>query len=129
MTTHKIDISHITKFGRTYFITWKHRLTLIFKVEMLWPIVSRVQYLPMAPTTIEIVVGNPTLPYSRARSISMWEDQDLLALTIISNYFGNSIVFYIQSYKISHLASSKLISIFESQDIVTKMHLKDKLLN
>jgi len=59
----------------------------------------------------------------------MWEDQDLLALTIISNYFGNSIVFYIQSYKTSHLASSKLISIFESQDIVKKMHLKDKLLN
>ena len=83
----------------------------------------------MAPVVAKLAAGTPVLPLTGAGSISLWEDQDALALTIISNYLANSIVSYIQSCKTSHSAWSKLINIFESQDIVTKMHLKEKLLN
>jgi hypothetical protein len=129
MSTHKVDISHVTKFNGSYFNIWKHRLTLIFKAEKLWPIVSGTQHLPMVVTTAEITTRIFVLPRTGARSISMWEDQDTLALTIINNCLENSIVSHIQSCTTSHLAWSGLISIFESQDIVTKMYLKDRLIN
>lgn len=31
MSTHKIDINHLTKFDVSYFNVWKDRLTPIFK--------------------------------------------------------------------------------------------------
>ena len=129
MSTHKIDISDVTKFNGSYFNIWKHRLTLIFKVEKLWPLVSGIQPLPMAPTAAELAAGALALPLTGVGSINMWEDQDAIALTIITNCLEISIVSHIQSCTTSHLAWSGLISIFESQDIVTKMHLKDRLIN
>ena len=83
----------------------------------------------MAPTARELAAGTLVLPLTGAGSISLWKDQDALSLTIVNNCLENSIVSHIQSCKTSHLAWSKLINIFESQDIVTKMHLKEKLLN
>ena len=129
MSTHKIDISHVTKFNGSYFNIWKHRLTLIFKAEKLWPLVSGNQHLPVAPTAAELAAGALALPLTGAGSISMWEDQDAIALTIINNCLENSVVSHIQSCTTSHLAWSRLTSIFESQDVVTKMHLKDRLIN
>jgi len=55
--------------------------------------------------------------------------QDALTLTIINNCLENSIVSHIQSSKTANQAWTTLINIFESQDIVTRMHMKDKLLN
>ena len=129
MTTHKVDISHIPKFNGSYFNIWKHRLTLSFKAEKLWPIVNGTQRLPVAPTAAEVAAGANALPLTGAGSINLWEEQDALALTIINNCLENSVVSHIQSCTTSHLAWSRLISIFESQDVVTKMHLKDRLIN
>ena len=129
MTTHRIDTSHVTKFDGSYFNIWKHRLTLIFKAEKLWSIVSGDQHLPVAPTAAEVAAGTPALPAIGVGSISMWEDQDALALTIINNCLENSIVSHVQSSKTANQAWTILINIFESQDIVTRMHMKDKLLN
>jgi len=97
MSTHKVNISHVTKFNGSYFNIWKHRLTLIFKAEKLWPIVNGTQYLPIAVTQAQIAAGIPALLQIGIGSISMWEDQDTLALTIINNYLENSIVSHIQS--------------------------------
>jgi len=87
-------------------------LTPIVKVEKLWPIVSGKQHLPMAATAVQITIGTSNLPSSGTGSISLWEDQDALALTIINNYFENSIVSRIQSCQTSNVAWSKLMSIF-----------------
>lgn len=128
MTTHKIDISHVTKFNGSYFNVWKHRLTLIFKAEKLWSLVSGIEHLPVAPTQVELAAGATILRLTGASSISLWQEQDAIALTIINNCIESSIVSHIQSRQKSFSAWSELISIFESQDIVTKMHLKEKLL-
>ena len=112
MSTHKVDISHVTKSNGSYFNIWKHRLTLIFKAQKLWPIVSGTQHLSVVVTTADIAARIPALPQTGAGSISMWEDQDTLALTIINNCLENSIVSHIQSCTTSHLAWSRLISIF-----------------
>lgn len=127
MTTHKIDISHVTKFDGSYYNIWKHRLTLIFKAEKLWPIVSGSEPLPAAPSAAEVAAGTPALPTTGVGSISAWEDKDALSLTIINNCLENNIVSHIQSCKTAHLAWQELERLFESQDAVTKMYLKDRL--
>jgi len=66
MSTHKVDISHISKFNGSYFNVWKHRLTLTFKVEKLWPLVSGAEHLPVAPTAAEIAAGANALPQTGA---------------------------------------------------------------
>jgi len=104
MATHKIDINHVTKFDGSYYNIWKHRLTLIFKAEKLWPIVSGSETIPMAPSATEVAVGTPALSTTRVGSISAWEDKDALSLTIINNCLKNNIVSHIQSCKSAHLA-------------------------
>lgn len=129
MTAYKTDISHVNKFDGSYFNIWKHKLTLIFKSAKFLPKVSEAKQLLGALIAIKIAFGIPTLPFISLRSISMWKDLNALSLTVINNCLENLIAFYIQSYKTFHLVRSKLINIFESQDIVIKMHLKDKLFN
>ena len=46
---------------------------------------------------------------------------------VINNCLENYIVSHIQSCTTSNLAWQELIKIFESQDALTKMYLKDKL--
>ena len=123
----KVDISHVPKFNGTYFNIWKHRLTLIFKTEKLWSIVSGVEPLPVAPTAAEITAGSQPLPQTGTGSISHWEERDSLSLTIINNCLENNVVSHIQSCTNANQAWQELTRIFESQDTVTKMHLKDKL--
>lgn len=123
----KIDTSHVSKFDGTYLNIWKHRLTLIFKAEKLWSLVDGTEVKPVAPTAAQITAGTPPLPVAGAGSISAWEDRDMLALTIINNGLDNSVVSHIQSCKTAALAWTELIRLFESQDAVTKMYLKDKL--
>ena len=123
----KIDISHVPKFNGTYFNIWKHILTLIFKTEKLWSIVSGAEPLPVAPTVAEIVAGSQLLPTIGVGSISYWEERDSLSLTIINNCLENNVVSHIQSYSYANQTWQELSRIFESQDAVTKMHLKDKL--
>lgn len=66
MSTHKVDISHITKFNGSYFNIWKHRLILIFKAEKLWPLVSENQHLSMALTVKKLVARALALPLTSA---------------------------------------------------------------
>ena len=82
---------------------------------------------PVAPTAAHITAGIPPLLVVGVGSISAWEDRDTLALTIINNCLDNSVVSHIQSCKTTAFAWTKLIRLFESQDAVTKMYLKDKL--
>ena len=93
----KIDISHVPKFNGTYFNIWKHRLTLIFKIEKLWSIVSGAEPLPVAPTAAKIATGSQLLPATGVGSISHWEERDSLSLTIINNCLENNVVSHIQS--------------------------------
>ena len=123
----KIDISHVPKFNGTHFNIWKQRLTLIFKTEKLWSIVSGAEPLPVAPIAAEIVAGSQLLPATGVGSISYWEERDSLSLTIINNCLENNVVSHIQSCSNANQAWQELSRIFESQDAVTKMHLKDKL--
>ena len=63
--THKVDISHIPKFDGTYFNIWQHRLTLVFKAEKLWFVVSGGEPLPITPNAAQIAAGTPVLPATR----------------------------------------------------------------
>jgi len=125
--THKVDISHISKFDGTYFNIWQQRLTLVFKAEKLWSVVSGSEPLPIAPNTAQIAASTPVLPTIGAGSISHWEERDTLSLTIIINCLENNVISHIQSYKTSNEAWKELKNVFESQDAITKMYLKDKL--
>jgi hypothetical protein len=50
-----------------------------------------------------------------------------LALTIINNCFENNVISHIQSHQTLALARVELVRLFESQEPMTKMYLKDKL--
>ena len=84
MATHKIDISHVTKFDGSYHNIWKHRLTLIFKAEKLWPIVSGSETILMAPSAAEVAATTLALPATGVGSISAWKNKDALSLTILT---------------------------------------------
>lgn len=60
--TQKVDINHVPKFDGSYFNTWKHRLTLVFKIEKLWSIVSSEECLLVEPTAREVAARIPALP-------------------------------------------------------------------
>ena len=82
----------------------------------------------MAPTTAQLADGShQALPAEGARNISNWVDKNATTLTIITNCFENHIVPHVQSCSTVHQAWITLTSVFESQDVITKMHLKDKL--
>ena len=117
----RIDISHIRKFDGTYFHIWKHRLTLLFKSERLYSIVSGTEGKPVQPSAAEILAGAVVPPGNGPGSIINWEDKDTIALTIITNCLDNNIVSHIQSKLTSNEAWQELIRIFESHDAVTKM--------
>lgn len=124
--TQKIDLSHINKFDGSFFNIWKHRMTLTFKAEKMWLIVNGEEPLSIAPTTTELVDGTrQALHAEGAGSISNWVDKNAIALTIITKCLENHIVPHVQSCSTTHQAWIALTSIFESQDVITKMHLKD----
>jgi hypothetical protein len=52
-----INTSHITKFDGPYFDIHKHKLMLIFKAEILWPLVNGTKPKPMTPITPQIAIG------------------------------------------------------------------------
>ena len=82
---------------------------------------------PIAPFVAQIVARTPTLPIIEVRSIRNWEQRNTLSLTIKNNCLDNSIVSHVQACTTVASAWSELKRLFESQDTVTKMYLKDKL--
>jgi len=122
----KIDISHVAKFDGTLYNIWVHRLTLILKAEKLWNIVNGTVPKPLAPTAAQIPAGTTILPAIGAGSISEWEERDAVSLTIINNCLDNSVISHVQSCATSNLTWTKLARLFQSQDAVIKMYLKDK---
>ncbi len=75
----------------------------------------------------QIVAGAAILPATRAGSIAKWDDKDTIAIQVINNCSDNNIISNVQSKITSHDAWEELIRMFESQDVVTKMFLKDNL--
>jgi len=56
-------------------------------------------------------------------------DKNAIALTNITNCLENHIVPHLQSCSTAHQAWTVWTSVFESQDVITKIHLKDMLYN
>ncbi len=75
----------------------------------------------------QIVVGATILVATRASSITKWDDKDTIAIQVINNCLDNNVVSNVQSIITSHDAWQELFRMFESQDVVTKMFLKDNL--
>jgi hypothetical protein len=75
----------------------------------------------------QIVAGAAILLATRADSIAKWDDEDAIAIQVINNCSDNNVVSNVQSKITSHDAWQESIRMFESQDVVTKMFLKDNL--
>jgi len=75
----------------------------------------------------QIVAGAAFLPTIRAGSITKGDDKDAIAIQVINNCSDNNVVSNVQSIITSHDAWQELFRMFESQDVVTKMFLKDNL--
>jgi hypothetical protein len=58
--------------------------------------------------------------------INAWEKGYVIFLTLISNCLDNTVISHVQSCTIVRLTWTKLTRLFQSQDVVTKMYLKDK---
>ncbi len=67
------------------------------------------------------------LPATRTGSITKWDDKDAIAIQVINNCSDNNVVSNVQSIITSHDAWQELFKMFESQDVVTKLFLKDDL--
>jgi hypothetical protein len=98
---------------------------LIFKTKTLWLLVDKKEVKPIAPTTTQIIVKTPLLPLIGARNISAWENRDALVLTINKICLNNNVISHIQSCQMLALTWVELIRLYESQDPMTKMYLKD----
>jgi hypothetical protein len=123
----KINASHITKFDGPYFDIHKHRLMLIFKAKKLWPLVNGTKPKPMTPTTPQIAIGTHSLLAIGVSIINAWEEGYVISLTLISNCLDNIVISHVQSCTTARLTWTKLTKLFESQDVVTNIYLKDKL--
>jgi hypothetical protein len=75
----------------------------------------------------QIVAGTAILPTTRASSIAKWNDKDAIAIQVINNCSNNNVVSNVQSKITLHDDWQELIRMFESQDVVIKMFLKDNL--
>lgn len=118
-----LDLNYILKFDGTYFDIWKHRLTLLFKTEKVFSLSSQVQRSNLFPQQpAQIAPGSQTA--ISASSVSNWEDKDTLSLAIINNFVDNNIS---SPTSTSHHAWTELTKLFESQNVVMKMHLKNKV--
>jgi hypothetical protein len=75
----------------------------------------------------QIVTGAAILPATRGGTITKWDDKDTIAIHIINNCSNINVVSNVQSKITSHDAWQELFRMFESEDVVTKMFLKDNL--
>jgi len=78
-------------------------------------------------TIAQISGKSHALLVTRIGVVSNWKYNDTMSLTLINNSIDNSTISHIQLCPTSHDAWNDLIKLFESQDVVTKMHLKNKL--
>ncbi len=115
------------KFDGIFFHIWKHRLTSWFKIEKIWPIVKGIEVKPIPWTITQIGARSHALLATRIGVVSNWENNDTMSFTLINNTINNNIISHIQLCPTSHDAWNGLIKLFESQDVVTKMYLKNKL--
>lgn len=81
----------------------------------------------MTPTTPQIAIGTRSLLAIGVGIINAWEEGHVIFLTLRRNCLDNIIISHVQSCTIARLTWTKLTKLFESQDVVTKMYLKDKL--
>jgi hypothetical protein len=75
----------------------------------------------------QIVAGATILGAIRTGSITKWDDKDTIAIQVINNCSDKNVVSNVQSIITSHDAWQELFRTFESEDVVTKMFLKDNL--
>ncbi len=88
-------------------------------MEKLWPYVNGMQAKPIIPIVAQIA--------TLASSIVEWVDKDAIAIQVINNCLDNNIISNVQSKTTSHDVGQELIKMFESQDVITKMFLRDNL--
>ena len=120
------NLRNITKFGGSYFQVWKHNLKLVLKSEKLLKVVEGNELCPITPPPTPGGTVNHT-PATGAGSKEQWLEKDTNALTIITNCLENSQISHITSSTTSKEAWDELSRLFESQDSVTKMYLKEQL--
>jgi hypothetical protein len=77
---------------------------------------------PIPPIAAQIAARSQTA--IGASSVSNWEDEDTMSLAIINNCVDNNIS---SPTSTSHHAWSDVTKLFEPQNVVMKMHLKNKL--
>jgi gag-polypeptide of LTR copia-type len=119
----QIRISDIPKFDGTYFLVWKRRLSLLLRSEKLIGVVDGTTPMPITPPPSP--GGTITHVLSNARD--EWETKDALSLSLITNTLENNQISHIAKYEHAFEAWATLTELYGAQDIVTEMHLMDKL--
>jgi hypothetical protein len=85
---------------------------LIFKVEILWPLVNGTKPKPMTPTTPQIAIGIRSLPAIGIGIINAWDEGYVISLTLIRNCLDNIVISHVQSCIIARLTWTKLTRLF-----------------
>jgi hypothetical protein len=85
---------------------------LIFKAEILWPLVNGTKPKPITPTTPQITIGTHSLLAIGVGIINAWEEGYLISLTLINNCLDNTILSHVQSCIIARLTWTKLTRFF-----------------
>lgn len=80
-----------------------------------------------SPNNIQIGARSLALLATRIGVVSNCKNNDTMSLTLINNSIDNRIITHIQLCPTSHDEWNELIKLFESQDVVTKIYLKNKL--
>jgi hypothetical protein len=101
-------------------------MKLILKAQKLSQVVDGTLVRPSTPPTTAggQVVHTPT---TRVGSKAKWDEKDALALTIITFFLENNQVYHGSSFDKTKEAWGELTNLFEAQDAITKMYLRDKL--
>lgn len=120
------NLRNIIFFYGSYLQVWKHNLKLELKYEKLLKVVEGTKLLPTTPPpSLSGIVSHTSTTI--AGSKEEWHGKDTNALSIITNYLELNQLSDITSLSASKEASNEFCRLFEAQDSVTKMYLKEQL--
>jgi hypothetical protein len=119
----KSKVRDLSKFDGTYFHVWKCKIQLYLNSEKLKDIVGGAKILPSTP----LLASSQQSIHKEQESKEEWDSLNAEALCIIKICLDNNQEVRISTFTLASKVCSNLLWLFESNDHIIQMYLKDKL--
>ena len=120
------NLKNVAKFDGSYFHVWKHNLQSILQSKKLSNFVDGSELKPIMPPPTPGQSFTHT-PRTRPASKAKWDEKDIQARIIIRNCLELNQISHIISKQTFKESWDELCWLYEAQDSVTQMYLKEQL--